>query len=404
MGTVLFTWELGSGLGHIGPMKVIAGHLKRRGHDCVFAVKDVVAARGHLGAYGPILQAPACPTSKILDQPFGAANFADILAGYGFADRLQLEALVAAWSDLFDLVQPGLLVADFSPLAQIAAHGTIAIVVVGYGFCLPPHDLPSFPSFREDLPQAASERPILANVNAVIERRGGQASNSLPALFRGDHAHCYSLPFFDPYAEYRRPPAAGPIEPMPDLTPPPHEGRIFAYLDGDLPNAPELVLGLSELRLPVEIYIRGGNRVVAEFATRRGLGLHAEPPSWVDLMPRVSAVLSHAGAGIAHAAALAGRPQILIPLYREQGITTAKLRKSGAGVQIEPSKPLADAVGEALLDHASAAAQRLASDLRQSYHPAARLEQLLNMCHDSLAHRAVLPPGVQDPTRVTSMP
>ena len=53
------------------------------------------------------------------------------------------------------------------------------------------------------------------------------------------------------------------------------------------------------MRLPVEIHLRGGNRVVAAFARRRGLLLHAEPPSWVEIMPRVSAVLSHAGAGIA---------------------------------------------------------------------------------------------------------
>jgi UDP:flavonoid glycosyltransferase YjiC (YdhE family) len=395
---------MGGGLGHIGPMKVIAGRLKRWGHDCVFAVKDVVAARAHLGAYGPVLQAPICPTPKILDQPFGAAGFADILAGCGFADARQLEALVAGWSDLFDLVQPGLLVADFSPTAQVAAYGAIRTMVVGYGFYLPPQDLRSFPSFRDDMPHAGNDRPILSNARAVMEKRGRHAPKSLPLLFRGHYEHCYSLPFFDPYAEYRRTPALGPIEPMPNLTPLPDEKRVFAYLNGDLPNVAEIVIALSELRVPVEIYIRGGNRMIAEFARRRGLLLHAEPPSLVEVMPRVSAVLSHVGAGIAHAAALAGRPQILLPLHREQWITAAKLRQCGAGVLIEPSKLLAAAAGEGLLDATADAAQRLAGHLWQSYHPGAHLEQFLEVCNGSLAYSAELRSAAQNPHRATSMP
>ena len=404
MGTVLFAWEMGGGLGHIGPMKVIARRLKRWGHDCVFAVKDVVAARTHLGPYGRVLQAPVGPSPKILDQPFGPASFTDILAGSGFADARQLEGLVAGWSDLFDLVQPGLLVADFSPVAQVAAYGALRTVVVGYGFYLPPHDLSSFPSFREDMPHAASERPILANVKAVIEKRGRNAPKSLPRLFQGHYTHCYSLPFLDPYAEYRRTPALGPIEPMPALMPPPQDRRIFAYLDGDHPNAAELVLALSNLRLPVEIHLRGSNRVVAEFAQMRGLLLHTEPPSWVDLMPRVSAVVSHVGAGIAHATALAGRPHLLLPLHREQWITANKLRACGAGVLIEPSKYLAAAVDEALLDGTFAAAHRLAGRLRQGYHPGAHLEQLLEVCNGSVAYSAELRFGAQNPQRATSTP
>jgi hypothetical protein len=35
MGTVLFAWELGGGLGHVGPMRVLAERLVQLGHQPV---------------------------------------------------------------------------------------------------------------------------------------------------------------------------------------------------------------------------------------------------------------------------------------------------------------------------------------------------------------------------------
>ena len=93
MGTVLFAWEMGGGLGHIGPMKVLAEALTALGHRAVFIVKDITSSRTILGRKWPILQTPI----GAADQPIrlgAAGTYADIMALRGFARTDALEPVV----------------------------------------------------------------------------------------------------------------------------------------------------------------------------------------------------------------------------------------------------------------------------------------------------------------------
>ena len=180
-----------------------------------------------------------------------------------------------SWADLFGLVEPGLLIADFSPVALLAARGLIPSVVVGYGFCLPPHEIMSFPPFRDDIPSTAIESTIVANMAVIAEKRHASPLRSAPSLFRAHYSHCFSLPLLDPYAAYRRTPALGPIEPMPRFVPPPGESRLFAYLRADSADTPDLIAALSQLGLSVDIHLRGEGRAMAQYARLRGLTAHA---------------------------------------------------------------------------------------------------------------------------------
>jgi hypothetical protein len=408
MGTVLFAWELGGGFGHVGPMKVLAERLSKQGHRAVFAAKDVIAARTVLDGLGPILQAPALERPPRLQPAFGAGSFADMLALRGYGDPKFLGPAVDSWTDLFRLVDPDLLIADFSPTALLAAYARLPAVSVGYGFYLPPDHLPRFPAYRDDVPPILGEAAILASAARVLAERGGKAPASLPALFRTHYSHLYSLPPLDPYAAYRRTPGFGPIEPMPVPSAAPREPRVFAYLSDDHPQIANLVVALDLLDRPVELLLRSQDRALASFARRRGIAVHDRPPPLPEVMSRSSLVLSHGSGGISHAAFLAGRPQILFPRHAEQQATARLLEQLGCARSLaaEAEPPLIAAAVTAALTAAELrqSAEACALKAAASFHPGPRLRALLEVCKELLAEGAARRAQGAKPQPATSIP
>ena len=52
MASIVFCWELGFGRGHIAPHISLATALMERGHEVLFALKEVDQAEEILGPYG----------------------------------------------------------------------------------------------------------------------------------------------------------------------------------------------------------------------------------------------------------------------------------------------------------------------------------------------------------------
>jgi UDP:flavonoid glycosyltransferase YjiC (YdhE family) len=406
LGTVLFAWEMGGGLGHIGPMKVLAESLTKWGHQPVFVVKDVISARPLLEGLGPILQAPVLGRNRTAELAFGAGSFGDILAIRGFADRKSLGASVDSWSDLFDLVRPNLLIADFSPTAILAGRSRMPVVSVGYGFYLPPDHLPRFPVFRDDVPPVVGESALLESVRDVLAERDLGAPKTLPEALRTQYAHVYSLPPLDPYAAFRRTPGFGPIETMPEALPQPEAQAIFAYLSGDHPRIADILIALGDFPCKTELYMRGGEISIRRFAARRTIVVHDAPPSLPEAMARASLVLSHGGGGITHAALLAGRPQLVLPMQAEAYGTAIKIHAMGVGrkVAIENGiAPLTRAMTEVLQKQEfRRAAAATALHAKTLYHPRSRLEGLVETCNE-LIYASVGRPGQAKPQRATSI-
>jgi UDP:flavonoid glycosyltransferase YjiC (YdhE family) len=57
-----------------------------------------------------------------------------------------------------------------------------------------------------------------------------------------------------------------------------------------------------------------------------------------ELLGRVTAVISHGGAGTVLGAAAHGRPQIVVPLYADQWENSIAVRDAGCGVLIGPDR------------------------------------------------------------------
>jgi UDP:flavonoid glycosyltransferase YjiC (YdhE family) len=337
MKCILFAWELGQNLGHAARLLRLARALEGQGYRSVFAFKDTVSASALIGnGLAPVLQAPVWPrTGSLKGRPFASAGFGDILAQHGFARADELGALVRAWDDLIGLVKPDAIVADHAPTACLAAYGAIPLAIVGTGFTVPPANGRSFPLLRADLPLVVAESRLLENVHEVQRRRGRPAPASLPGLFDAPLRAICCFPELDPYRGVRREPVLGPIEPLPAPSKPPDAPLLFGYLDADLPVVDDLLQMIVESPTPAEVFLRGEATALARFLALRGIRVHQTPPPLAEVLPRVSVVVSHGGAGVAHAALTAGRPHLVLPQHLEADLTASALAELGVGFELE---------------------------------------------------------------------
>lgn len=353
MRTVLLACELGGNLGHIGPLSQLSLALQREGWCTPFALKDVVGAKAIItDANRPIYQAPVWPkAAAIAGRPFRISNYADLLALVGFADADGLAAMVGAWDALLALLNPDLIVADFSPTLCLAAHGAIPTALVGNGYVNPPADDAVFPPLDYDRPPLIAQSRLLETIHAVQRRRGRPAPGTLPALFSGPRRAVTTWPELDPYRGVRREPVIGPLERMPAKTPLPSEPGIFAYLGDEQPALEMLLQSLLELGVGIEVYLRGDVGALQRLLASRGVRVHSRPPPLSDVLLRARVVVSSAGATTAHAALAAGRPQVLVPLTVELELTAAAVVALGAGrsVRQNPRKEEIDAALKAAL-------------------------------------------------------
>src|SRR5262245_47285433 len=60
------------------------------------------------------------------------------------------------------------------------------------------------------------------------------------------------------------------------------------------------------------------------------------------LFPRVAAVVHHGGAGTTHATALAGAPQVIVPMFSDQPFWASRVRELGIGTSIPMAELTAD--------------------------------------------------------------
>ncbi len=333
MKTVLFAWELGEGLGHVGGLRSVARELAAHGHQAVFAVRDV-GSRALVKDDGyPVLQAPVW-LQPVPRGYLGTGSYADILAIHGFADADDLSMMVAAWQDLFDVVKPDLIVVDHSPTACLAAYGAVPVALIGNGFTVPPMEFPSFPPIRPEVPPTVPEQRLIEVVHAVQRRRKRSAPETLPGLLASPVRSVCTLPELDPYHGVRSEPVVGAIGALPARTPPPAEPALFAYCAADFGAIEDLVLCLAEVDVPVSVYFRGNAGSLPRFLKGQGIHVYDNPPPLTEVLPKVSAILHHGGNHTAHAGLASGRPQVVLPQHLEAELTAGAIEAMGVGIRL----------------------------------------------------------------------
>jgi len=370
MATILLTWELGAGLGHLMNLRPIAGELSRRGHRVVAAMRDLSLARQMLGAELTFLQAPF--KHQRMQEINPCCTFAQLLHNIGFCDVDELTTMLGAWRAIFDYVRPDLIIFDHSPTALLAARGSPARkAMIGTGFCVPP-DLTPYPNLRPWLRVDrarldADEQRVLENANTALAIANQPRLERVGELFGavdGNFLLCF--PELDCYpersgAEYLGIWTAKMGEPPQWPT---GVGRkVFAYVK-PFPALPQLLHELCRLANATLIYAPGIDpRLQKQFTSDRVC--YAAAPVEMEQAARECDVAILNGTFASSAAMLlAGKPALHVPIFLEQATNARAVERLGAGISAPSTNAAAIIAGLRTLlalDQYASAARRFAA-------------------------------------------
>ncbi|MDP2793044.1 MAG: hypothetical protein Q8O25_03015 [Sulfurisoma sp.] len=344
--SVLYAWEFGAGLGHIGAFLPLARALRDKGHAVHWTVASSTSAARLLDKdHFTWLQAPACPEQARQGPPL---TYADILLRFGYASASDLLGLTVAWRELMQLTGAQVVLTDHAPTALLAARTLdLPAVLFSSGFCVPPRQSPT-PNMRPWIPlpaeqMATIERPALASVNAVLDRFGKPPLDGIAQLFDVAEDTLLGFPELDHYAE-RGParywgnlPDAGVGDPAPWPAVP--GKRLFAYLRTECRHHEAALAALHALGQPTVVFFPGApEALVARFSAPH-LVFVQSPVDLARTGQEADAAVTYASLSTTTRFLLAGKPVLLLPWHLEQFMMARRVEQMGAGLLVDPEKP-----------------------------------------------------------------
>lgn len=381
MATLLGTWELGYGYGHIAHLAPLASALNVRGHRVAVASRNPATAEAAPGRpfadirVSPIYQPPRRPPQPTL-------TYAQVIADGGFADPPAARVMIRAWLTLFDELKPEAILAEHAPMSILAAHvARLPVAMIGSGFMVPPATRP-FPSLlpganASEADRQAADAAADALVRDLCRAFGAPLLDGLAALLQLTLPCLTTWPELDIHGPRAGATYYGPIggfagAALPDW--PKGAGpRLFVYLPPDRPAAPLLAQVVGALGWPT---IWHGSRT-PEFPLQRNIRFMTDPADLPTLLPHASLLVTRASHGTACQAIAAGRPQIMLPDTLETMLVARRLVAQRLGVAAGPD---VDAIHTALEtaagDPAIAAATAAVRDRYARYRPELAAAQL----------------------------
>jgi len=359
MATILLTWELGAGIGHLMRLRPIGQELVRRGHRVVAAVRDLSRVGEIFAGTGiACLPAPLIPRQgpNRFEPTLG---YAHILGNTGFADEGKLAALFAAWNTIFDCVRPDLVVADHSPTALLALWGRpIRRVNIGHGFFCPPDTYP-LPIWSRPVNAAVTssqveevERELTGNVNRLLTaqrrpkvQRLSQLFNEIDEIFLATYRE---LDHFGPRPKMRywgHWPFGPGVEPV---WPAGKGPKIFVYLK-PFQWLEEFLKELRQNGSPTIMLSGGNDKALQERYACPTIRFEERPLDLRRIVAECDLAVLNANHGTAAALLLAGKPCVLAPMYLEQLLFARRVEGLGAArVVLKDQAPPAGLLRETL--------------------------------------------------------
>ena len=272
----------------------------------------------------------------------------------GFGQLDELGALVESWRNLYDAMQPDVIVFDHSPTALLAARGVPARrVSLGAGFFCPSDQSP-LPNLRGWLsPDPAEmqrdEAQVLSRINAILGVWRQPAIQRVSQLYHPiDENFLLTFRELDPYPNRHNTrymgaltDAGGAAVDWPSGSGP----RIFAYLK-PFPALPQLFSAFAQLDARVLICVDGfGAKLREHFASPR-IKIFDKPVDLAQAAAECDLAVLNGNHGTSVAMLLAGKPSLQIPIFLEQVLTMQAIVRHGCGLGAAPTG--ADPVGERL--------------------------------------------------------
>lgn len=352
MASILYAWEFGANLGHVGPFMPLARELRQAGHEVHWAVTQPAAVGDFLAKNG--FTWLAAPSTTEANRPGPPLTYADILLRFGYADPKALFGLVGAWREMMRLTGASLILADHSPTALLAAR-TLSIPVMQYsfGFTVPPKRNP-LPNMRPWAPIPAQQiqeidRAALTSINAVLTRFDCQTLPSLANLFDVAEETMVTFPELDHYPD-RGPasywgslPSAGAGKPA--KWPSVGQGRCFAYLRPESPHHEAALIALRSLEISALVFAPGLPPATAERFAAPHLRFLDEPADMEQMVREADVAITYASLATTTAFLLGGKPLLMLPGHLEQFMVARRVVDMGAGILVNPELPTGDLAG-----------------------------------------------------------
>jgi len=346
MSRILFCWELGGGYGHIGGFLPIAIELRKRGHEVIFAVRELTHAETVLGKCGfRYVQAPIWLAKLKTTTP--PVNYAELLFGQGWLSQQGLSGQVKAWRELIHMFAPDLLVIDHGPTVLLSTQDrTIPRVMFGSGFLCPPRTNP-IPTLRPEVKPSrehllAAERKALTIANGVLGNLRLPMLEEFSDLFDVDETFLCTFAELDHYPQR---PAAKYYGPAMNLDegaefqwPPGSNPRVFAYIKPGHADFEAILEALRGLPMQSVVHAPGISEAMAKRYQAANLSLHLAPLSMRQAAQECDIAICHAGLGTVSAMLLAGRPLLLLPTQQEQVLVAKAVVDLGCGIMLHPAE------------------------------------------------------------------
>lgn len=394
MARILFCWELGGDYGHLSRLLPIALALRARGHQPVFAVRDLLGAETLLQRHDlQWFQAPLWIGQVTgLPPPIG---YAELLMRFGFLNSRALTGIARAWRSLIDAVQPDLLVMDHAPTALLATRGlTQPRINLGDGFCIPPMTRP-LPPFRwwqkeNDTRLADSEAHVWKTANEVLFALGAPPLAHLAELSQCNASLMLAFKALDHYPSHPGARWLGPLFDLgqgePAVWPDGSGPRVFAYLKPGYAALESVLEALSSSTARVLAHVPGAaSRTVQRF-TKARMRMSPLPLAIDDVRSACDLAICHGGTGTVSAMLLAGKPLLVLPTQMEQQMTARRLESMGVGMAVRPDDTgqMPKRLDQALTDTSLSEAARTFARHHAKYQPQATVASAADLCESLL--------------------
>ncbi len=364
MPRILLAWELGGGLGHVGPLRAIAAELVRRSNIVSIATVPANAElcrQAFAQSNVEVLEVPTLPIAeKRLKIP---CTYSDILHDSGYSSAEHVTRIVGEWLKLLDQYAPDLILADHSPSALLATNSRdFARATVGTGFLSPP-DISPLPSLLPEIPKPHwaenVEKTVLESMNIAIATHGGQLLQRVAELLaRVDRQYVLTFEELDQYGPWRNLKRSnsgywipfgtlpGQICDWPEVTSDSRTAqRVFVYLRDHSGETP-LLKGLAYKKIPTICYSpRMSKSNMAEFSNS-SVRVSSTPIDLRLIAKECSVAVLNGGHGTVCNFFRVGVPMLILPLTLEQRLTGQRLKELRIGDCI-PNGNL-NAIGSAL--------------------------------------------------------
>lgn len=338
---LLLANDAGGGRGHMTRLAGLGRLLADRFQiDAVVPQRDGSPELEAIGA--TVFRGPLLRFGAGRDKPAPCPSFGAYLAQIGFDSPDRLREVLDWWRKVLVSRDVSVLIADYAPMALLAAQGlraegwAMAIFTTGQGFGLPPWHLPSFPVLHPEVGEAEhSESVLLEIVNTVGGDFGLPPLAAFPEVFRADLSLVTSLPFLDPYAGLRRDPLVSPVQKITQAIGGGGD-EVFLYFSTRELQNPELVAALAELPLPRRAFLPQASPEVAARLAAAGVMLESTPLDHDTIRAR-SRMLIHAGQhGSLCMGMFSGLPQVALPTDLERHAHAGGAQAAGGCVKLGP--------------------------------------------------------------------